>query len=65
MAAAAADLDRQIDRLRAELDKTGGKLADQSFLTRAPAHVIDEVRRRDASAREALATLMGQRQHLG
>jgi valyl-tRNA synthetase len=65
VAAAAADLDRQIDRLRADLDKTARKLADDSFLTRAPAHVVEEMRRRDATAREALATLIGQRAHLG
>jgi valyl-tRNA synthetase len=65
VAAAAADLDRQIERLRTDLDKTERKLADDSFVTRAPAHVVDEARRRDASAREALATLIGQRQHLG
>jgi valyl-tRNA synthetase len=65
VAAAAADLDRQINRLRADVDKTGRKLADDSFVTRAPAHVVEEMRRRDATAREALATLIGQRAHLG
>jgi valyl-tRNA synthetase len=65
IAAAAADLDRQIERLRGDLEKSGRKLADDGFVTRAPAHVVDEMRRRDSAAREALATLLAQRAQLG
>jgi valyl-tRNA synthetase len=64
LAAAAADLDRQIERLRADLEKTDRKLSDDGFTTKAPAQIVDEMRRRDGATREALATLLAQRAQL-
>jgi valyl-tRNA synthetase len=64
IAAAAADLDRQIERLRADLEKTERKLSDDGFTTKAPAQIVDEMRRRDGATREALATLLAQRAQL-
>jgi len=65
IAAAAADLDRQIGRLRSELEKVERKLHDEAFLTRAPSEVVEEYRSREGRTREALAALIAQREQLG
>jgi valyl-tRNA synthetase len=64
VAAARADLDRQIERRRKELEKTDAKLADEGFLAKAPAKVVEEMRRRQAAEQEAIATLGAQRDQL-
>jgi valyl-tRNA synthetase len=63
--AARDGLDKQIQRHRSELEKIERKLGDDSFLTRAPAQVVEDQRRRQAATREALDTLVAQRQQLG
>jgi valyl-tRNA synthetase len=64
IAAALADIDRQIDKHAAELGKVEVKLADESFITKAPEHVVEQMRRRRDAAQEALATLRAQREQL-
>ncbi len=64
IAAALADIDRQIEKLAGELGKVETKLADESFATKAPDHVVDGMRKRRDSAQEALATLRAQRDQL-
>ncbi len=64
VAAALADLDRQIERHAKELEKIDAKLADAGFCSKAPEHVVAEMRRRQAAAREAIAALQAQRDQL-
>ena len=64
VAAALADLDRQVAKLRAEGEKMAAKLGDDGFTTRAPANVVDEMRRRHAANAEAIETLIAQRDQL-
>ncbi|MGH9038802.1 MAG: hypothetical protein ACRDZ3_01070, partial [Acidimicrobiia bacterium] len=59
-----ADLDRQLERHGQELEKINAKLGDEKFTSRAPAHVVDDMRRREAVTREAMATLQAQRDQL-
>ncbi|HEY0400062.1 MAG TPA: class I tRNA ligase family protein, partial [Acidimicrobiia bacterium] len=62
--AALADIDRQIDKHAAELAKVEEKLANEAFVSKAPDHVVDGMRARQAAAREAVATLRAQRDQL-
>ena len=64
IAAALADIDRQIEKLAGELAKVEAKLANESFVTKAPDHVVDGMRKRRDAAQEALATLRAQRDQL-
>ena len=64
ISAALADIDRQIERHAGELGKVEAKLADESFVTKAPEHVVDGMRKRRDAAQEALATLRAQRDQL-
>jgi valyl-tRNA synthetase len=64
VAAALADLERQLQKLEAEGAKIDAKLGDDKFTSRAPAHVVDEMLRRQAATREAIATLRAQRDQL-
>ena len=64
VASARADLDRQLERHRKELEKIDAKLADPGFLAKAPAKVVEEMRRRQAAEGEAIATLGAQRDQL-
>jgi valyl-tRNA synthetase len=64
VAAARADLDRQLEKLETELAKIDAKLGDDKFTSRAPAHVVEEMLRRQAATREAIATLQAQRDQL-
>ncbi|MDQ3944087.1 MAG: valine--tRNA ligase [Actinomycetota bacterium] len=59
-----ADLERQVERHGKELDKIDAKLADPGFLSKAPEHVVAEMRRRQAAEQEAIATLRAQRDQL-
>jgi valyl-tRNA synthetase len=62
--AALSDIDRQIEKHAAELAKVEAKLADESFTTKAPEHVVDGMRKRRDAAQEALAALRAQRDQL-
>jgi Valyl-tRNA synthetase len=64
VAAALADLDRQIERHEKDLEKIDAKLADPAFCSKAPEHVVEEMRRRQAAVREAVASLRAQRDQL-
>jgi valyl-tRNA synthetase len=64
VAAALAALERQLQKLEAEGAKIDAKLGDDKFTSRAPAHVVDEMLRRQAATREAIATLRAQRDQL-
>jgi valyl-tRNA synthetase len=64
IAAALADIDRQIERHAGELGKVEDKLANEAFVSKAPDHVVDGMRARRAAAEEALATLRAQRDQL-
>jgi valyl-tRNA synthetase len=64
IAAALADIDRQIEKHAAELAKVEAKLADESFVTKAPDHVVGAMRTRQSGAQEALTTLRAQRDQL-
>src|SRR5439155_879842 len=62
--AAMADIDRQIEKHAKELAAVEAKLADESFVTKAPDHVVGGMRSRQSAAQEALATLRAQREQL-
>jgi len=64
IAAALADIDRQIEKHAGELSKVEAKLADEAFVTKAPGPVVDGMRKRRDAAHEALATLRAQRDQL-
>jgi valyl-tRNA synthetase len=64
IAAALADIDRQIDKHAAELGKGETQLANEAFVSKAPDHVVEGMRARRAAAVEALATLRAQRDQL-
>ena len=64
IAAALADIDRQIDKHAGELAKVEDKLANEAFTSKAPDHVVNGMRARQAAAQEALATLRAQRDQL-
>jgi valyl-tRNA synthetase len=53
-------LAKELDRLRADLQRTEGKLANPAFLDKAPAAVVQKERRRLAEGRSAVADLEGQ-----
>ena len=52
-----ARLQREIDKLQAEIGKLDKKLANTSFLEKAPEHVVEEQRERKAEAERASAKL--------
>jgi valyl-tRNA synthetase len=64
IAAALADIDRQIERHAAELAKVEEKLANEAFVSKAPDHVVEGMRSRKAAAEEAVTTLRAQRDQL-
>jgi valyl-tRNA synthetase len=59
-----ARLDKEIGRLRAEAAKAGAKLANASFVDRAPAAVVDQERERLSQFNAALDKLAQQRARL-
>ena len=63
-AAEAARLDKEIARLQGEIGKAEAKLGNESFVARAPAAVVDEMRARLAEFRQALSRLQAQRSRL-
>jgi valyl-tRNA synthetase len=60
VAAEAERLGKEIARLEAEIAKANGKLANASFVARAPAAVVDQERRRVADFIVALTRLRDQ-----
>ncbi|QKT02737.1 valine--tRNA ligase [Ectothiorhodospiraceae bacterium 2226] len=56
-----ARLQKEADKLRKDLERSEAKLANPSFVDRAPADVVDKERGRVAEMRAALETLEAQR----
>jgi valyl-tRNA synthetase len=55
-----ARLDKEIGRLRADIERTERKLANPSFVAKAPAAVVQKERDRLAEQGAALANLVSQ-----
>ncbi|MDE2394058.1 MAG: valine--tRNA ligase [Burkholderiales bacterium] len=64
VAAEGARLDKEIARLAGEIQKANAKLANQSFVARAPAAVVAQEQARLADFTQALARLQDQRNRL-
>jgi valyl-tRNA synthetase len=62
--AEAVRLDKEITRLQGEIGKAEAKLGNESFVSRAPAAVVEEMRARVAEFRQALSRLQAQRSRL-
>ena len=58
-------LDKEIARLRSEIGKSESKLANDSFVARAPAAVVEQERKRLTDFVATLAKLQPQRERLG
>jgi valyl-tRNA synthetase len=56
-----ARLDKEIKRLDGEIKRVSGKLANQGFVAKAPAEVIEKERAKQAEYEQALAQLAEQR----
>ena len=56
-----ARLDKEITRLDGEVKRVGGKLANEGFVAKAPAEVLDKERAKLAEAEQALSNLIEQR----
>jgi valyl-tRNA synthetase len=68
----AIDVDRECARLREELDRidgqlrsVAGKLANEKFVARAPAEVVEREREKEQSWREQRETLAAKLRALG
>ena len=59
-----ARLDKEIGRLEGEVKRVGGKLANEGFVAKAPAEVLEKERAKLAEAEQALAKLVDQRQRI-
>ena len=60
-----ARLDKEIARLDGEIGKARGKLANESFVARAPAAVVDQEKQRLGTFEETLGQVKAQRARLG
>ncbi|WP_165677083.1 valine--tRNA ligase [Metapseudomonas otitidis] len=56
-----ARLDKEIQRLDGEVKRVGGKLANEGFVAKAPAEVLEKERAKLAEAQQALTNLTEQR----
>ncbi|UVE16823.1 valine--tRNA ligase [Pseudomonas sp. LS44] len=59
-----ARLDKEIQRLDGEVKRVGGKLANEGFVAKAPAEVLDKERAKLAEAEQALGKLVEQREKI-
>ncbi|MFD1259317.1 valine--tRNA ligase [Entomomonas asaccharolytica] len=59
-----ARLDKEIQKLTAEVQRTNGKLGNASFVEKAPAEVIEKERSKLAEAEQAIARLTEQRKKI-
>ncbi|KTT29362.1 valine--tRNA ligase [Pseudomonas rhizoryzae] len=59
-----ARLDKEIGRLEGEVKRVGGKLANEGFVAKAPAEVLEKERAKLAEAEQALAKLVEQREKI-
>jgi valyl-tRNA synthetase len=59
-----ARLDKEIARLDGEVKRVGGKLANEGFVAKAPAEVLEKERAKLVEAEQALAKLVEQRQRI-
>ena len=59
-----ARLDKEIQRLQGEVQRVSGKLANEGFVAKAPAEVLDKERAKLAEAEQALAKLVEQREKI-
>jgi len=59
-----ARLDKEIARLQADLERTGAKLANENFVARAPAEVVEKERLRLAEIGTSLESLREQRRKI-
>ncbi|MCY1432062.1 Valine--tRNA ligase [compost metagenome] len=59
-----ARLDKELQRLEGEVKRVGGKLANEGFVAKAPAEVLDKERAKLAEAEQALANLTEQREKI-
>ena len=57
-------LDKEIGRLEGEVKRVGGKLANEGFVAKAPAEVLEKERAKLAEAEQALAKMVEQRQRI-
>ena len=57
-------VDKEIERLRGEVARADGKLANEKFVSRAPEAVVNEERRKRAVAADMLETLLRRRADL-
>jgi valyl-tRNA synthetase len=60
-----ARIGKEIDRLQGEIGKAEAKLSNPSFVERAPAAVVEEMRKRLADLKQALRRLEDQLGRLG
>jgi len=58
-------LSKELARLEQDLARVEGKLANESFVSRAPADVVDKERKRAADNADQIARLKAQLQKLG
>jgi len=63
--AARQQLDRQIEKLRVELEKVRRKLADPSFTAKAPREIVDKQEVREGELSDAVGALFAQRELFG
>ncbi len=59
-----ARLERQLERLTADRERVSGKLANDNFVSRAPATVVDKERARLTELEQAVAELSRQRERI-
>ena len=59
-----ARLDREIERRRGDIKRLDGKLANESFVAKAPAEVVDKERGKREESAQALAQLEAQRDEI-
>ena len=63
-AAELARLDKEIQRLQAEVKRIGGKLANQGFVAKAPAEVLEKERAKLVEVEQALVNLLEQQKKI-